>query len=177
MTPQVECHTLFVNYGYRAREIVTPAKIGPSCPGERPYIPYAQEFLAIWDTGATQTTITEDLAKKLGLYKISEHMVEGVTGSAICNTYLIALALPNGILIPEIEVADCAGNIGCDILIGMDVIGKGDFAVCNVWGNTTFSFRVPSVGVVDFTSASDPAYAPSQKQHLGSKKKYKRHRR
>ena len=78
---------------------------------------------------------------------------------------------------PQVECHTLFVNYGCDILIGMDVIGKGDFAVCNVWGNTTFSFRVPSVGVVDFTSASDPAYAPSQKQHLGSKKKYKRHRR
>jgi hypothetical protein len=152
MTPQVECHTLFVDYGYRAREIATSAKIGPSCPGGRRFAPYSQEFLAIWDTGATQTTITGKLAKKLGLYKIREHMVAGVTGSALCNTYLIALALPNGILIPEIEVADCVGNIGCDILIGMDVIGMGDFAVCNVQGNTTFSFRIPSVAVVNFTS-------------------------
>ena len=112
----------------------------------------------MWDTGASQTTITEDLAKKLGLYKIREQKMEGVTGSALCNTYLIALALPNGILIPEIEVAGCAGNIGCDILVGMDVISMGDFAICNVQGNTTFSFRVPSVAVVDVTSASDPAY-------------------
>lgn len=181
MTLQVECHTLFVDYGYRAREIATPAKIGPSCPGGRQFAPYPQEFLAIWDTGATATTITEDLAKKLGLCKISEQMVDGVTGSSFCNTYLIALALPNGILIPEIEVFDCAGHIGCDILIGMDVISMGDFAICNMGGNTTFSFRVPSVVVVDFTSSSDPAYAPSKKPRIGrnqpcycgSGKKYK----
>jgi hypothetical protein len=157
MTPRVECHTLFVDYGYRAREIATPSKIGPPCPNNRPFAPYPQEFLAIWDTGATQTTITEDLAKKLGLYKIREHMLSGVTGNALCNAYLIALALPNGILIPEIEVMDCVGNIGCDILIGMDVIGLGDFAVCNPRGETTFSFRVPSVKAVDFTAADDPA--------------------
>ena len=154
MIPQRESHTFFVDYGCRAREIATSARIGPSCPGGRQFAPYPQEFLAIWDTGATQTTITEDLAKKLSLYKIREHMVAGVTGSALCNAYLIALALPNGILIPEIEVADCVGNIGCDILIGMDVIGMGDFVVCNVQGNTTFSFRVPSVAVVNFASFS-----------------------
>jgi hypothetical protein len=105
MTPQIECHTLFVDYGYRAREIVTSSKIGPSCPGERTFSPYPQEFLALWDTVAARTTITEDLARKIGLCKINEAMVVGVTGSASCNTYLIALALPNGILIREIEVA------------------------------------------------------------------------
>jgi hypothetical protein len=160
MTSEVECHSLFVSYGYLAREIATSSKIGHSCPGGREFAPYPQEFLAIWDTGATQTTITNSIAKKLGLYKIREHMVDGVTGSAICNVYLIALALPNGILIPELEVADCVGNIGCDILIGMDVIGMGDFAICNAGGNTTFSFRVPSVAVIDFASASGMTHVP-----------------
>ena len=159
MIRQVECHTLFVDYGYRAREIATPAKIGPSCPGDRPFCPYPQEFLAIWDTGATESTITKELAARLGLYKISEITIHGVTGNAACNTYLIALSLPNGILIPELEVADCAGNIGCDILIGMDVIGMGDFAVCNFQGNTTFTFRVPSVAALDFTAVNDPAHS------------------
>jgi hypothetical protein len=154
MTPQMGCHTLFVDYGRHEREIATPCEIGPSCPGGRQFTAYPQQFMAVWDTGAVQTTITEDLAKKLGLCKISEHMVDGVTGSALCNTYLIALALPNGMLIPEIEVSDCVGNIGCDVLIGMDVIGMGDFAVCNAQGNTTFSFRVPSIAVVNFTTSS-----------------------
>lgn len=154
----IPCHTLFVEYGYRAREIVTTAKIGPAfASGE--FVPYPQEFRAVWDTGAMGTTVSASLAEKLGLARIGLTEVEGVTGKAVCNTYLISLALPNGIVIPELEVADCEGNIGCDVLIGMDVIGMGDFAVCNVGGNTTFTFRIPSVAVVDFTAASDPAYA------------------
>jgi len=152
MTLQTVCHTLFVDYGYRAREIATPCKIGMSCPGNRKFAPYPQEFKAIWDTGATETTITEELSQKLGLCAISKVMVGGVTGSALCNTYLIALALSNDIIIPEIEVADCMGNIGCDILIGMDVIGMGDFAICSKDGRTTFSFRTPSVEVIDFAT-------------------------
>jgi len=72
----------------------------------------------------------------------------------VCNTCLIALSLPNGILIPELEVADCEGNIGCDILIGMDVINMGDFAICNEDGRTTFSFRTPSIETIDFTVPS-----------------------
>jgi len=178
VTPQTACHTLFVDYGYRAREIATPCKIGMSCPGNRQFTPYPRELRAIWDTGATETTITEDLAQKLGLCAINKVMVGGVTGSALCNTYLIALALPNGILIPEIEVADCMGNIGCDILIGMDVIGMGDFAVCNFGGNTTFTFRVPSVSVVDFTRDNEPAFAlkPGRNAQCpcGSGKKFKK---
>ena len=148
--------SVFIDYGYLAREIVTTVKIAASC-NKKTFSPYPKEFVAVWDTGAMSTTITKELAKKLGLCAISKVRVVGVTGNAICNTYLIALALPNGILIPELEVADCDGNIGCDILIGMDVISRGDFAICNKDGRTTFSFRTPSVEVIDFTPVDQAA--------------------
>jgi hypothetical protein len=37
-----------------------------------------------------------------------------------------------------------------DILIGMDIITLGDFAVSNFEGVTKFSFRVPSLSHIDF---------------------------
>jgi hypothetical protein len=50
---------------------------------------------------------------------------------------------------------------GCDMLIGMDVINLGDFAVTNYNGRTMFSFRMPSADRIDFVrlslSDSDPA--------------------
>ena len=142
--------SVFIDYGYLAREIVTTVKIGPSCV-TRTFSPYPKEFVAAWDTGAVSTAVTKAIVSKLSLRQNGWKTIEGVTGSAICNTYLIALSLPNGILIPELEVADCEGNIGCDVLIGMDVIGMGDFAVCNKDGRTTFSFRTPSIEAIDFT--------------------------
>lgn len=144
--------SIFVDYGYHAREIVTAAKIGPSCIG-REFSPYPKEFVAVWDTGAVSTAIAQSLVTKLSLRQIGWKTIEGVTGNAMCNTYLIALSLPGGVFVSELEVADCKGNIGCDILIGMDVIGMGDFAVCNKNNKTTFSFRVPSLDVIDFTDS------------------------
>ena len=38
-----------------------------------------------------------------------------------------------------------------DVLIGMDIINLGDFAVSNHNGKTTFSFRMPSVDEIIFT--------------------------
>lgn len=32
----------------------------------------------------------------------------------------------------------------------MDIITRGDFAITNVNGKTTFSFRFPSIGTIDF---------------------------
>jgi hypothetical protein len=43
------------------------------------------------------------------------------------------------------------GNLmGCDVLIGMDIITMGDFVVSNKGGVTVMSFRVPSSGNWDF---------------------------
>jgi hypothetical protein len=151
-------HAVFIDYGYHAREIGTTVKIGPSC-AVNTFSPYPKEFIAVWDTGAMSSAITKAIASKLSLRQLGWKTVEGVTGNAVCNTYLIALSLPNGILIPELEVADCEGDIGCDVLIGMDVIGMGDFVICNKDGRTTFSFRTPSMESIDFTGEYLPQHA------------------
>jgi hypothetical protein len=43
---------------------------------------------------------------------------------------------------------------GSEMLVGMDVIGQGDFAVSNYEGRTCFSFRFPSAERIDFTGKS-----------------------
>ena len=50
-------------------------------------------------------------------------------------------------LIPDDNVAD---NKQPQLLIGMDIIDLGDFAVTNADGITAFSFRIPSVEEIDF---------------------------
>jgi len=50
-------------------------------------------------------------------------------------------------LIPDDNVSD---NEQPQLLIGMDIIGLGDFAVTNTNDKTTFSFRIPSVQEIDF---------------------------
>ena len=37
-----------------------------------------------------------------------------------------------------------------DVIIGMDIINRGDFAVSNRNGATSFSFRIPSIADFDF---------------------------
>ena len=69
----------------------------------------------------------------------------------------------------------------CDMLIGMDVITLGDFAVTNLNGKTMYSFRMPSMTEIDFTKSShiEPIRNESQKTGrndpcpCGSGKKYK----
>lgn len=50
-------------------------------------------------------------------------------------------------LIPDDNVSD---NEQPQLLIEMDIISLGDFAVTNTNDKTTFSFKIPSVQEIDF---------------------------
>jgi len=165
---KVLCANLFVDYRRLVNEINSTVCLGPAfSPQELPLqSPFPDAFKAVWDTGATGTSISEAIALRLQLRHSGQTNIRGVTGVSTCNTYLLALHLPNGAIIPEIEAAGCVENIGCDILIGMDVINMGDFAICNLGGRTTFSFRIPSIETIDFTQEREIESLRGQIQDL-----------
>ena len=105
--------------------------------------------VAIWDTGATSSVVTPKIAEKLQLLPIQKIQVNTPSGSHIADVYKVNLYLPNKVVLPKINVASGV-PANCDMLIGMDVISLGDFAVSNYGGKTTFSFRLPSFGEIDF---------------------------
>ena len=58
----------------------------------------------------------------------------------------------NEIRIQNLIVMDSEiGKQGIDVLIGMDIISMGDFAVSNFDGKTQFSFRIPSQEHVEYS--------------------------
>jgi len=67
-----------------------------------------------------------------------------------------------------------------DVLIGMDIIGNGNFAVTNKDSKTVFSFRMPSVERIDFAKQAQdapPAIAKVGRNDpcpCESRKKYKK---
>lgn len=107
------------------------------------------EVRAIWDTGATASVITSKVAKALDLEPIGMTEVHTAGGVRICNVYIVDLLLPNEVFIPNVQVteADMTTN---DVLIGMDIITLGDFALTNFGGKTRFTFSIPSTRVIDF---------------------------
>lgn len=117
-----------------------------------------REYVAIWDTGATHSAITQKVADDLGLKPTGMAEVRYGSGKASTNTYLVNFSLPNKVMIPHVRVTEVQlisdDNVSSDnqpqLLIGMDIIGLGDFAVTNANDKTTFSFRIPSVQEIDF---------------------------
>lgn len=139
----------------------------------------SQDWNAIWDTGATKTVITPQVVQAFGLKVVSKCNMATPQGAQEANCYYINLGLPNFAVIPNLLAIE-AIPANCDILIGMDVIGLGDFAVTNHNGKTAFTFRVPSKATIDFVEHSYliPVKKPlrpgrNDPCNCGSGKKYK----
>jgi len=108
----------------------------------------------IWDTGATNCAITKKLVQELGIKPIGMVEVSGVHGKQHANVYLIQVSLEGKVRI-KVRASECItllGNESIGMLIGMDVISIGDFAITNTLGKTVMSFRIPSAGRIDFVA-------------------------
>jgi len=139
-------------------------------------LPEIKEFTAIWDTGATNSVITQNVVNSFGLQPITMTLVSGVGGDEMAEVYLVNIYLPNKVLFPHIRVTK--GKLrDADMLIGMDIMNQGDFAVTNRGGITKFSFRVPSEADIDFVQQHRQNASRVNVGHNGiNKKKPKRHK-
>ena len=117
-------------------------------------------YKALWDTGATNCVITQKIIDDLKLKPIGMTKVNTASHVEVdAEIYIVSILLPNKICVPNVRVTK--GNIsGHDLLIGMDIINRGDFAVTHNKGKTSFSFRMPSVEEIDFTK--QPVSTPTR---------------
>jgi len=111
-------------------------------------------FKALWDTGATNSVITEQVVQECNLIPTGKTFVHGVNGRHLADTYVISIQLQGVVLFPYLRVTK-GDFLGADVLIGMDIINQGDFAVTNRNGQTRFAYRVPSEGGIDFSDFDD----------------------
>lgn len=122
-----------------------PPKLDSSGAGETK--DFAKFDNALWDTGATSTVVTEHvletIRKRYDIKPTGITKVNAVGNVHNAETYLVDILLPNNVHITNLNV--CCDNIaGTDVLIGMDIIQRGDFCISNTKGKTTFSFCMPS---------------------------------
>lgn len=104
-----------------------------------------------WDTGATGTCISKEVVKKLSLIPIGKSQIKTPSGLGVVNRYIIDLILNNEVIRKNLLVMDSEiGNQGIDVLIGMDIITDGDFAISNFDNKTQFTFRIPSQEHVEY---------------------------
>jgi hypothetical protein len=107
----------------------------------------------IWDTGATISVITKSIANALELIPVRTETLRGVHGIKEVNVYYVNITLNNKNITLDTKVAECdklSPDDSVGALIGMNIITMGDFAITNYQGDTTMSFRVPSLQKIDF---------------------------
>lgn len=112
-------------------------------------------FKGIWDTGATNSVITQNVVDSLKLQPIGITKVNGVHGEKTSPVFLVDFILPLGVIIQSLRVTLGKLPDNTDALIGMDVITVGDMSVTNLNGNTVMSFRIPSMHEVDYVKDSN----------------------
>jgi len=107
---------------------------------------------ALWDTGASGSVISPGVAKVLKLQPVGVANVTHAGGTSQCSTYLVNLELPNGVGIIGVQTSEFHGQDGFDVIVGMDIISLGDFALTHQDGKTCASFRIPSVEQIDYVA-------------------------
>lgn len=147
-------------------ELMTPCGVGASMGSSVPFdAAKIQHFSALWDTGASGSVISTEVVSQLSLSPISQCKTYHAQGESIVNVYLVDMVLPNHLLIRDVRVTEGRLN-GFGVLIGMDIINLGDFALTHRDGKTVFSFQVPATHEYDFVKQIQ--------QGVGQKKKKKK---
>lgn len=95
----------------------------------------------LWDTGATVTVISELLVHRLGLIPTDFMKVSGYDGRPqMRNVYKIDVVINDEIRFNRINAID-APLITTDMLLGMDIIGEGDFHLTHEEDSLVLSFN------------------------------------
>ncbi|MDP8243027.1 MAG: SEC-C metal-binding domain-containing protein [Candidatus Hinthialibacter antarcticus] len=140
------------------RVIVTEVLISRAFPNDKPPAPDQVhcKYNAIWDTGATNTAVTQRVVDECGLTTIGMCDVGTAGGVQSTTSHLISMALPhrlgvNGVRVNRVELKD-----GVDVLIGMDIISLGDFSITrSPSGLMQVSFMMPHGDPIDFVRQLD----------------------
>ncbi|MBQ9017403.1 hypothetical protein IJ103_04195 [Candidatus Saccharibacteria bacterium] len=98
-----------------------------------------RKYQAVWDTGSTRSAISSRVVAELAPPQVSETQVRGVNGDwHKCPVYYTDFEFPNGDSV-SVETTR-ADFLGADILIGMDVIDKGNFCLTHRKGSQGLFF-------------------------------------
>ncbi len=110
-----------------------------------------RKIIGVWDTGASMSSISNDVLIQLGYMPYKQTQMQTANGTATTFLYKLDIYMPNMNFIPGMIIAGI--NIQDDkiqMLIGMDIITYGDFAITNFMSKTIFSFRIPSLHSIDY---------------------------
>ena len=170
-------HSFTISYPKITGKIISDVGVYNQIPDGAKVVPWDPKYKALWDTGATKTCVSKKLARQLQLKPVGYAFIHSASGygDEPSPAFHVGITLPNKVFISELKVLLTDLPDDFDVLIGMDIINKGDFAISNRNGKTVFTFRTPSVAEIDFVSAkkANEKIGRNSKCPCGSGKKHK----
>ena len=137
-------HAFRINYNGITNQLITECAIALPFALDQNLGKKFHPFKALWDTGATNSVITQKIVTELQLIPTGLAETQGVHGKSKVNTYIVDIGLPSSVCFQNVVVSEGVSFNNFDLLIGMDIIQAGDFAIANANGKTTFSFCHPA---------------------------------
>lgn len=126
----------------RKKHLISQCKVAKYCEDVSAVFP-AKEWTALWDTGATGSVISPNIVAVLGLSPAAHILSKTIHGLKWSPQYYVNVLLPSGMVAKKVLVIE-GDPIGCDVLIGMDILSEGDFIYSYNNDTTQFGFRAPS---------------------------------
>ena len=145
---KIEYRSFRKDYGRLEKILLTPIDVFPVASSDENMSKTPVRLKALWDTGATLTVIKPKLRDTLKLRMVrsdSSATLMGLGGVFNADYTVMTLRLRNNFEINWCPVYVVDYTVDVDIIIGMDIIGMGDFVFSNTDKKTLFSFIMPSL--------------------------------
>lgn len=108
-----------IEYPQKERVIKTKCGVCESFdPNREKDHPIVKTYTALWDTGATSSSITKKVIDELNLISTGVTKIYHANGSDTVDTYMVNIILPNNVGFKCLDVTEGKLN-GTDVLIGM----------------------------------------------------------
>ena len=134
--------------------IMFDVEISPATLTERNYLnPNRRKCRVMWSTGAVHSQLSRKVIEELELEAIIRQENDKQQ-----LFYSLDVYLPNKVRMAKVEMTEINQALphpDIECIIGMDIISLGDCSVSHSDGNTFFSFRVPSLGGIDYVKLSN----------------------
>ena len=133
-----------ISFDMRPSEILIPARIIAVSQAGEGYSLNSRKVMALIDTGASMSAIDHSLVEELQLstFKLAE--ISSLGGRYTSSLHMVGIHLDDTIMLAPWVVA--AGDVhakGAGLIIGMDILGRGEFMYSRSEGKHTFTLRLP----------------------------------
>jgi hypothetical protein len=145
-TNHIEYRGFIKSFDGPVNKLATTVNILPIASSDKTLRNMPIEVNALWDTGATLTFIKPEIRDRLKLRMVrvdSPASIAGLGGLVKADFTIVSIFLTSNFAIEYCPAYVVDFPVKFDMVIGMDIINMGDFAVCNTENKTSFSFVVP----------------------------------